>query len=284
MKNKNKIVGIIALYKPKDGELKNIERYLNELDFCYLMDDSGEDNSALFQPMINKYQNKLEYVMNEVNIGLCASVNRGFKKAESIGAEWVLVMNPDGTFEDGAIEIYRTYIENNDIHKVAIICPTYNIDRRPKSAKEGTREVSYADMAGCLYNVDVLCKLNYYDQNTYFYGLDTEYCMRVIKHGYKIIECSKAVLNHRPAETRHLKIFGNTIFSYGFDKPIRFYYQFRSSRYIHEKYGFSKNDLFMIYKGLKVLFFFENKSKYFEMIKLGKIDAKRGFYGNYYER
>lgn len=281
MSNKNKIVGIIAIYKPQNGELENIEKYLWDLDYCYLMDDSNEDNSKLFQPLIQKYNGKMEYVLNESNIGLCASVNRGFKYAENMGAGWALVMNPDGTFDDGAIQIYRKYIKNNDISKVAIICPTYNIDRNPRSASVGAREVKYADMTGCLYNIEILHKLGYYDQNTYFYGLDTEYCMRVVKSGYRIIECSEAVLNHRPAETRHLKLFGKTVFSYGFDKPIRYYYQFRTAKYIHNKYGFCKSDLFMAYKWLKVVLFFENKGEYFKMISKGKKDAKKGYYGVY---
>lgn len=277
----NKIVGIIAIYKPKNGELKNIESYLEDLDYCYLMDDSGEDNSKIFQSMIEKYRGKLEYVLNEKNIGLCASVNRGFKLAENINAGWALVMNPDGAFDDGAINIYRKYISYNETNKVAIICPVYNIDRRPKMAGKGVKKVKYADMTGCLYNIEILHELGYYDQNTYFYGLDSEYCKRVMKNDYKIIECSEAVLNHRPAETRHFKIFGKIIFSYGFDKPIRYYYQFRTAKYIHDKYGFSKNDLFMLYKWLKVVFFFENKSEYFKMISKGKKDAKNKYYGAY---
>lgn len=281
MSDMNKIVGIIAIYKPKNGELKNIESYLEDLDYCYLMDDSGEDNSKIFQSMIEKYRGKLEYVLNEKNIGLCASVNRGFKLAENINAGWALVMNPDGAFDDGAINIYRKYISYNETNKVAIICPVYNIDRRPKMAGKGVKRVKYADMTGCLYNIEILHELGYYDQNTYFYGLDSEYCKRVMKNDYKIIECSEAVLNHRPAETRHFKIFGKIIFSYGFDKPIRYYYQFRTAKYIHDKYGFSKSDLFMLYKWLKVVFFFENKKDYFKMITKGKKDAKNKYYGEY---
>ena len=283
MVDRNKIVGIIALYKPQEYELKNIEKYLGDLDYCYLMDDSGEDNSKLFEPLIQKYKCKLEYVLNESNIGLCASVNRGFKLVESIGGGWALVMNPDGFFNDGAIQIYRKYIKNNKTDNIAIICPTFNIDRHPKTAGLGVREITYADMTGCLFNVDILHKLGYYDPNTYFYGLDTEYCMRVIKTGYKIIECSEAVLNHMPAETRHLKVFGKIIFSYGYDKPIRFYYQFRSSKYIHNKYGLCKNDFFMAYKLMKVLFLFENKVEYFKMVYRGERDAKRGYFGVYKE-
>ena len=279
MKKKDKIVGIVALYNPKNDEVNNIEKYIDELDYCFLMDDSGKDNSSIFQSLLQRCGEKVKYIYNETNLGLCASVNRAFKEAESIGADWVLVMNPDGTFGYGAVNIYREYIHNNDTDNVAIICPTYNLDRRPKVARNCVREVKYADMSGCLYNMKILSRLGYYDQNTYFYGLDTEYCMRVIRSGYKIIECSAALLNHNPAETRHFRFFGKIVFSYGFDNPTRFYYQFRTSKYIHEKYGLSMNDFFMVYKVLKVLLFFENKIEYFKMISKGRNDAKNGYFG-----
>lgn len=275
----DKIIGVIPIYKPQNSEISNIERYIKDLDFCILMDDSGEDNSVLFRDLFRKYESKLEYILNEKNIGLCASVNRGFRISKKLGAKWILVMNPDGSFGNNAIKIYREFIKNNSTENVAIICPTYNIDRRPRVAKLGVKNVDYADMSGCLYNISILDKLGYYDQNTYFYGLDTEYCIRVVKYGYKIIECSEAVLNHNPAETRHFKVFGRIVFSYGFDSPVRFYYQFRSAKYIHDKYGITRQDFFMIYKIIKVLLFFENKMDYFRMIIKGIKDAKNKYYG-----
>lgn len=41
-------------------------------------------------------------------------------------------MNPDGTFQNNAIDIFRNYIDGNDTSEVAIIAPRFNIDRRKK--------------------------------------------------------------------------------------------------------------------------------------------------------
>lgn len=273
------IIGVVALYKPKPDEIANIEKYIEGLDYCYLADDSAEDNSSLFEDFIDRYRDKIEYYTNEKNIGLCASVNNGITKAMEKGADWVLIMNPDGTFSNDALRIYRNYIDYNTTDDVAIIAPTFNIVRHPRQAGVGSRKIKYADMTGCLYNTSIMKKIGMYDTKTYFYGLDTEYCMRVKKQGYKIIECSEAVLNHNPAETRELKIFGKCIFAYGIDPPKRFYYQFRTSYYIHQLYGLSWNDFFMLYKYLKVVFLFEHKREYFNAIGKGIKDAKRGYYG-----
>lgn len=280
----NRIVGIIPLYQPKKQDFPNILRYINKLDYCFLLDDTGEDNSFLCKEIVDVNPEKIRYVWNKENIGLCASVNNGFKLAKEKNADWVLIMNPDGTFQNDALEIYRRFIDTQDTSSVAIISPVFNLDRRKKTASVGVKRVNFPDMSGCLYNIRLLEKLGYYDQNTYFYGLDVEYCIRVRRNGYKIIECSEAVLNHHPAETYCVKIFGVTVFKCGKDNPQRYYYQFRSGYYIHKKYHDLYNFMFSMYKFIKVVLFFDNKKEYLKMIEFGIEDAKKGFYGNIKER
>ena len=188
-------------------------------------------------------------------------------------------MNPDGTFSTDAVKIYKGYLKDNNSDDIAIIAPVFNIDRHPRQAGIGTQEINYADMTGCIYSTEVMNKIGLFDPKTYFYGLDSEYCLRVKKNGYKIIECSEAVLDHCPAKTCEIMLFDKRVFAYGFDPPDRFYYQFRSAYYIHQKYGLNRTDFFMLYKLIKVLFFFENKKAYFQTMHKGIRDAKGGYYG-----
>lgn len=272
------------MYMPKPEEIENVLKYVDELDYCFLLDDSAHDNSSIVKPLVEKFRGKVEYYMNPQNIGLVGSVNNGFRMAIEKGADWVLVMNPDGTFQNDAIYIFKKYIESSDTDNVGIICPRFNIDRRPKEAGTGTTEVKYSDMTGCLYSTKVLSKIGYFDPDTYFYGLDLEYCLRARNNGYKIIECSEAVLNHKPADTFNVKIFGKTVMRCGIDMPQRYYYQFRSAYYICKKYHSFYCFAFSIYKWMKVVLFFDNKKEYFQMIRLGIYDAKHGFYGKITER
>lgn len=277
------IVGIVPIYKPNSNELKNIEKYIKDIDYCYLLDDTGYSNYDTCKELIDKYSN-IEYVCNTKNIGLCASVNNGFHLAVEKGADWILVMNPDGTFQNDALKIYKEYIRSVDTSNVAIVAPRYNIDRHPRKSIKRVKSIKYADMTGCLYNVSILERLGYYDLNTYFYSLDVEYCIRVLRNNYKIIECSEAVLNHHPAETKKLMLGKIVLFQYGKDSPLRYYYQFRSGYYIFKKYHDIRNFFVMVYKYMKIILFFDNKKEYFKMIKYSKIDERRGFYGKFEER
>lgn len=272
------IVGLVAMYMPNQNEINNIAKYIKDLDYCFLLDDSAKDNRKVVAELIKEYPNKIEYHLNSENMGLCKSVNEGFRLAIGKGADWILVMNPDGTFENNAIEIFKNYIRMNNTDGVAILCPQYNFDRHPRKAKNGISVIEYTDMSGSLYNAKILKKIGYFDVNTYFYGLDTEYCLRVKKNGYKIVRCNEAVLNHHPAHTEYVKL-GKIIFKYGKDKPERYYYQFRSGFYIQEKYHDIKQDVFMAYKFLKVLFLFDNKCEYLRCIQEARRDAKARYYG-----
>lgn len=276
-----KIIGLVPVYKPNKKEIHNIEKYVDDLDACYILDDSGTSNIELFKELKEKYHDKIQYFLNKENLGLCKSVNNGYRIAMHKGADWILIMNPDGTFQNNAIDIYKDYINNNDTSNVAIIAPRFNTDRRKRNSGKGIKRIKYADMTGCLYNVKIFNEIGFYDNNTYFYGLDTEMCLRVNELSYLIVECSEAVLNHNPAETYNVKIFGKTVFKCGKDVPQRYYYQFRSAYYINNKYHSIRNILFHIYKITKVILFFDNKKEYFRMIKYGIRDAKKEYFGKY---
>lgn len=280
----NRIVGIIPLYQPKRQDFPNILKYIDKLDYCFLLDDTGKDNSTLCMGIVDVNPKKIKYVCNTKNTGLCASVNNGFRLAKEKNADWVLIMNPDGTFQNDAIKIYRRYIDTQNTSDIAIVSPVFNLDRRKREASTGIKKVWHPDMSGCLYNMKVLDELGYYDQKTYFYGLDEEFCIRVRKNGYKIIQCSEAVLNHHPAETYCVKFLGKIVLKCGKDSPQRYYYQFRSGYYIHKKYHNLHNFMFCAYKFMKIVLFFDHKKEYFKMVRLGIVDAKKNFYGNIKDR
>ena len=75
------IIGLVAMYMPQKKEIDNISKYISQLDYCYLLDDSAKDNSKAVDSLIKKFPEKVEYHMNVQNIGLVRSVNNGFKLA-----------------------------------------------------------------------------------------------------------------------------------------------------------------------------------------------------------
>lgn len=44
-----KIIGLVPVYKPNKKEIHNIEKYVDDLDACYILDDSGTSNLVWIQ-------------------------------------------------------------------------------------------------------------------------------------------------------------------------------------------------------------------------------------------
>ena len=74
MKGKNMIVGLVAMYMPQPDEIGNISKYIGELDYCYLLDDSAQDNSSVVQTLLDEHPGIVQYYMNPYNMGLEAGV------------------------------------------------------------------------------------------------------------------------------------------------------------------------------------------------------------------
>lgn len=279
-----RIVCVVPLYNPSKEEIKNIESYIGSLDYCILMDDSQTEHRDVCNDLLEKHHGRVEYIWNKTNIGLCKSANSGMKRAIELGAEWILIMNPDSKPHNDIVSVFREYIDKNNTNNVAILAPQYNYDRHKRDVKVRTRKIKFCNMSGSLMSVKVLKRIGLYDERFFIDGLDNEWCLRALKAGYQIIECSEAMLDHHPAETRKLKIFGKTLFMYGWDKPERYYYQFRGFMLIHDKYKDSYNDFMMAYKYLKSKFLFENRADYQRAWNEAKEDFRRGYFGSYKER
>lgn len=274
-----KIVCIVALYHPNTKELHEISRYIKYPDLTLLLDDSETSNQQLVTEYLSDFSDQYSYLWNEKNIGLCASVNRGIAYAIERKADWILLMNPDSAFETNILAAFRKYIASHETENICALAPQYNYDRHQRQPYRGTRLIKWANMSGTLLNTRLLKEIGSYDERLFIDGLDVEWCTRARKMGYRIIEIGEAVLYHHPAFTREFSVGNKVLFRYGWDKPERYYYQFRSYWYIIKKYHDIDSVKWFLIKLCKVILLFENKKEYFEMFMKGVRDVKRENWG-----
>ena len=277
-----KIIAIVALYNPSTNDLKNITNYINSCDICILMDDSDTSSEEVIMNYFDeKYRNKILYIWNGTNIGLCASVNRGMEIAEKNGADWILLMNPDSILRDSDIDEFRNFSQKYSGLHIAAIAPQYNYDRHPRKRYTGCKRIRWANMSGMCIDVAALRIIGRFDERLFIDGLDMEWGIRAYKKGYEMIEIGSAIMEHHPAETKIYSICGRKIFMYGWASPIRYYYQFRSNHYMIKKYRSFEAMKCQIVKLSKVLLLFENKREYLKMYKRAISDCRCGNWGKY---
>lgn len=274
-----KIVCIVALYHPDPKELYEISRYIDDTDQMFLMDDSETSNQHLISECLGDFAGKCSYIWNERNIGLCASVNRGITYALENGADWILLMDQDSAFETNILSAFKNYIEMHETENICALAPQYNYDRHKRQIYRGTKTIKWANMSGTLLNAGLLKSIGKFDERLFIDGLDVEWCTRARSKGYQIIEVGEAVLYHHPAFTKEFSLKNKVLFRYGWDKPSRYYYQFRSYWYIIKKYHDVESIKWFLVKLCKVLLLFEHKREYIRMFIKGVRDANRGNWG-----
>ncbi len=274
-----KIVCIVALYHPDPKELYEISRYIDDTDQMFLMDDSETSNQHLISECLGDFAGKCSYIWNERNIGLCASVNRGITYALENGADWILLMDQDSAFQTNILSAFRNHIKIHETEAICALAPQYNYDRHKRQPYRGTKLLKWANMSGTLLNAGLLKSIGKFDERLFIDGLDVEWCTRARSKGYQIIEVGEAILYHHPAFTKEFSVKNKVLFRYGWDKPSRYYYQFRSYWYIIKKYHDVESIKWFLVKLCKVLLLFEHKREYIRMFIKGVRDANRGNWG-----
>ncbi len=188
--------------------MENITNYINSCDMCILMDDSDTSSEQIAMNYFDeKYRDKLMYIWNGTNIGLCASVNRGMEIAEKNGADWILLMNPDSIMRDSDIEEFRNFIQEHSGLRIAAIAPQYDYDRHPRKRYTGYRKIRWTNMSGMCINVAALKIIGQFEERLFIDGLDMEWGIRAYRQGYEMIEIGSAIMEHHPAETKKFIVY-----------------------------------------------------------------------------
>lgn len=271
-----KTCSIVVLYEPGNEEIENILDYYDSVDKAYILDNSVESREAIVNDVLLKHngqvKEKAKYIHFQKNIGLCKALNHGMKLAADEGFEWALIMDADSTFNTNVVNVYKDYIEKNDCSKIGVLAPVHLHDRNLESKFEGQRIVPWAMTSGCFYNISTFEIVNGFKEELFVDGLDIDYCYKIHKDGYQIIELANAQINHKPGET-HVFNLGGIKVKYGVASPWRYYMQARAIVWLILEYKSAREVIRYSVKWGKVLLLFDNKKEYIKQLIRGTKDG-----------
>ncbi len=265
---------VTVIYNPEEQDYKNILSYFDEVDYVCIIDNSSQAHLDEIKQVIDHDFEKIYYEHHPENIGLCKGMNYGINMLYEKGCTWALTMDFDSCFKGDAVKTYQSFVSEHDCSKVAILAPVYTFDRHQAQTYNGTRIVKRAMMSGDYINIHIFKDLGGFTEELFIDGLDNEYCIRLKKAGYKVLECGNALLEHKPSKTGRRVCFGKTIV-FGYDTPQRYYGHARSLVFIIMRHRTIYETMFYIYKLLKIVFLFDNKVEYIRLYMKGTKDGYR---------
>lgn len=268
-----RIGAVVVLFHPVLEEITRIRTYVFAVAHTVIMDNSLQNNAEFIARIID-CQDKYTYISHPENVGLCKALNEGVERLMEIGCKWACVFDADSSFSTDIFNVYREAMKEYDVGRVAVFAPVHTYDRKQRQTYDGYREKNWAMTSGCAININIFVKLDGFFEALFVDGLDMDYCYRAKEKGYLIIECGGAIVEHCPAKTKKITLFGRP-FLYGYDAPERYFMQARGLIWMIYRYKSVWSMLMYLYKWLKVIFLFPDKKAYIKAMVNGSKAGKK---------
>jgi rhamnosyltransferase len=186
---------------------------------------------------------EVEVIWNQQNRGIAAGLNAGIDRALATGTySWIATFDQDSHVPpDYVTSILEAYSACSYRDEVAIVGANYNqiqgCGANPIPTRRGFmfREIKSTITSGSFVKSTAFEICGRYDESLFMDYVDHEFCLRLRKHGFRIIQAGNAVLEHRlgsPTLHRFLwKSFLSTNHS-----PSRRYHNARNRLIVYRRY------------------------------------------------
>lgn len=271
-----KIAAGIVLYNPEPERLgKCLRAVYKQVDRIFLV-DNGSKNFSQIKDILEEFCD-LEVIPNEKNIGIAAALNQLMKRAAEKGYRWLLTLDDDSVCDDGMVAALCKY---EDEGKIGIICPVAVDDKMqmPQRTERSIKEIDSCITAGALTNVSVWFSLGGFDERMFIDFVDVEYCMRLRKNHYRILQVDEGKYIHQQYGNIRgaFSLFGKKLYLFDYP-PKRIYFSVRNQIYYMKKHKDSvkirKQLLFLTGYIGKRLIFEKNRKKSLAAVCRGIIDG-----------
>jgi len=198
----------------------------------------------------------IHLISNKQNLGIATALNQGLAAAMRANYLWAITFDQDSRPAPNMIpEMLCTLNRYSNPEEVIFTGPSIINEAVPDAqakwlvphqipflfrrvgCEQGDRDdVTVVITSGALTNLVAFQKLGCFKNDFFIDYVDTEYCLRAKKNGYKILTSREAVLLHRFGSKRIVKILGYP-FAPTFHKPFRRYYICRNRVFLLREYA-----------------------------------------------
>jgi rhamnosyltransferase len=289
-----KVCAVMVTYNPDSSLEQNIRALLPQVDRLIVV-DNGSELPIRSQIEAISSACQFEVIWNKENLGLATGLNIGIRNALASGDyTWIATFDQDSRVVPGFRDaMLNAYLSCPYQALVGIIGPHHVLfpDELAERQLHGKftplfREIPVVMQSGIFLSTKILRKAGLFDDSFFIDYVDIEFCLRLRKSGYKVIEATNAVLAHRLGDPSRHTIFGKTttVFSHS---PLRRYYASRNRvrmypRYLLSDFPWICHDAWSWFKEVvKLVLFEEDRKRKLSFIARGVWDAMRGRSGMY---
>lgn len=279
------IHAVIVLYNPNMTVYENILSYLNDVSKLYIIDNSDKQNHDLIKK-IEKLDNTVYINLNK-NYGIAYALNLGANMAIENQANFLLTMDQDSKAFPNMVGEMKKCLANVSNNEIGIVTPIHTDPYYQDQPSESNCGFILSTMtSGNLLNLDAYRQVGPFRDDFFIDQVDTEYCLRLNRYGYKVMIANHAFLHHNVGNISRARFFGRFVYPTN-HSPLRRYYIARNRAKLIQLYyrDFPAYCFFefkrQVIETIKIVLFESEKLLKLRMIGLGFIDFMRNRFGKF---
>ena len=188
----NRIFAGIVSFEPDIERLRcNIDAIAPQVCAVVIFDNGSSNYREIRKSIKNAV-----LIRSEKNLGIAAALNRLIRWGERKGYKWMISLDQDSVCPTDYVKDMLPLL---DLKRVGIAAPVI-IDRSigvvGHSPKGSYAEVRTCITSGAFNSIAAWCKVSGYDESMFIDSVDFEYCYRLRKHGYRVVQSGKVWLLH----------------------------------------------------------------------------------------
>lgn len=280
------LAAVVVWYNPTDANVFALASYISDVNQVIIVDNSDLNNKHLLLHLANY---KIHYISNYENKGIASALNTGCQKAIELGAEWVLTMDQDSSFEkDGVVKYVNAANQYEELNSVGLFSPLHiTATKIPFTTGNYTERIAVMT-SGNLLALSVYKLIGGFAEELFIDLVDDEYCCRLHRNKYRVVQINSIHLQHslgdQTTQIRFLFFFKKTVYDHN---PIRRYYIMRNSLEILKRYpeqsAYYKKQIRKAVKRV-VLYDFHQKMTKLKYMLWGWQDYRKGTFGKFLTR
>ncbi len=231
--NTSSLAAVVVLFHPTQEMIDCVLGYAGFLGHVVLV-----DNTEPARPVAFKSIPSVTYLPMGTNRGLGDALNAGVECAAGLGFHSVVLLDQDSVLTRQATAAACAAIADD----VGIVALRQSLHRergeaglQRSDARSGCVDVPVTMTSGSILNVHAYRACGPFDTKLFIDYVDHDYCLRLRRGGYRIVQCLHAALEHELGEPKTVRLAGRSV-SFVTHRPFRSYYIVRNGMYVVTRY------------------------------------------------
>lgn len=239
---KDKVCVLIITYNIDEKILEVTNSIINEVESLIIVDNGSSPQTIKLLKQLSKNQ-IVNVIFNEENCGIAKALNQGVKFAKENKYDWILTLDHDSVCEKDMIKNMLSCVnayENRE--NIGILAPrifeTHKQDFISNKKHKDYKYIKVKDciQSGSLIKLDVFDKIGYFNEDLFIYHVDFDFCQRLLKAKYDIVQCNNVIMYHEEGYKIPKKFLGRKVFYNNYSSPA-IYYITRNTIYMCKTYN-----------------------------------------------